>query len=138
MADVAAGCRAMSSSPLPGELKTFLATHIHSIEQLEILCLFVESPGKEWHEEEVYRKIQSTRESVSANLQSLADSRLLLRPGGGGCRLSAEDSELSRLAAELVKTYRSRHVSVIEAIYQRPLDPIQTFSDAFQLRKKKP
>ncbi len=119
-------------------MQGFIARYVHSLEQLEILCLLAENPAKTWLESEVFKHIQSTHESVASNLRYFVYKRFLVFEPTTGYRFSPETPELVRLASELVKTYRERRVTIIEAIYKRPLDPIRHFADAFRIRKNKP
>jgi hypothetical protein len=104
---------------------------------LETLCLLVDDPAKAWQEAEVYRLIQSSQQSVTKNLMALVEEGFLVSDAAG-YRFAPKDQEMERWAVELVKTYRAKRVTVIETIYQRPLDPIRTFADAFKFRKDKP
>ena len=44
------------------------------------------------------------------------------------------DSQNFTISA-LAKAYSERHVAVFTLIFSRPVDPIQSFADAFKLRK---
>jgi len=126
----------VAHSGISDELLGFIARFIHSVEQIEILCIFARAPAKTWTEEEVFKEIQSSRTSVAANL-GLFCGRLLHFDAPTGYRFSPESPDLGRLALELVKTYHERRVTVINAIYREPVDPIRDFADAFKLRKDK-
>lgn len=119
-------------------MQQVIARYVHSVEQLEILCLFVEEPERTWSEAEVFRRIQSSRESVSRHLGFFATDLFLAGDSSAGYHFSPRTPELTRQAAELVKTYREKRVAIVEAIYKAPLDPIRDFADAFKIRKDKP
>jgi hypothetical protein len=55
----------------------------------------------------------------------------------GRYRISREPSNLVPIASELQKAYRERPVTIIEMIYKKPPRQIQSFADAFRLRKDK-
>lgn len=127
----------MINHPLSTDLQKFIARHIHSVEQLEILCLFVESPGKAWSDAEVYRCIQSSQNSVSEKLHYFAQEGILARDPEATYRLSSSSQELAQLALDLAKAFRERRVTVIDTIYRMPDQAIRQFADAFRLRKDK-
>lgn len=127
----------MSADAIPDDLRAFIARHVHSVEQLEILCLLAENPAQVWSEKEVFKLIQSSEKSVAANLRRFLEERLLVFVSETGYRFSPETPELARLAVALAKSYRERRVTIIETIYSLPLDPVRQFADAFRLRKGK-
>ena len=126
------------TSGLSPELQKLIRQHIQSVEQLEILCALIEDPARSWAEGAVYHRIQSSLDSVSRNLRQFANQGFLAHDPSSGYRFSPQTPELQAFSAELLKAYRERRVSVIEAIYQAPFDPIRQFADAFNLRKDKP
>ena len=128
----------MTNNGISSELQKFIGHHIHSMEQIEILCLLAKSPSKSWSEEEVFKYIQSSRDSVAANLRSFCANHILTFESQTGYRFSPEPGDRTRLAWELVKLYRERRVTVIEVIYKKRTDPIRDFAEAFRIRKEKP
>ncbi len=51
-------------------------------------------------------------------------------------RYSAADADADRLVAQLEQFYRERRVAVISEIYSNPVKRVQTFADAFRLRRE--
>jgi len=105
---------------------------------MEILRLLAEDTDRDWTASEVFKTIQSSRTSVTGNLEYFARERILRANPDGTYRFVPESAEIHRLAAELLQAYRERRVAVIEAIYQAPLAPIRDFAEAFRLRKDNP
>lgn len=126
----------MANNPIPLEAQQFLAKYIHSIEQLEILCLLFDPPSKPWSEGEVFKHIQSSRNSVATNLRHLHNAHFLIFDEKSG-HYFPETLDLARQASEMIRIYRERRVAVIETIYTMPSDPIRQFADAFKIRKDK-
>jgi DNA-binding IclR family transcriptional regulator len=127
----------MEDVPISGSLRNFIGSNIQSVEQLEILCLLVEDPSKSWTVTQAYRRIQSTEKSVLEGLQYFVAHDLFTTDASGAFRFSPKTSKLGNSALELVKTYRERRVAVIETIYEKPIESVQHFADAFRLRKEK-
>jgi len=119
------------------EVRQFIAIHIHSIEQLEVLLVLCESSAKSWSAAEVYRKVQSSEKSVTDCLESFRYSGLATLSPEGLYRFSPDEAGLNGIASALSQAYRERRVSVIECIYKRPSDTIQNFANAFRLRKER-
>ncbi len=122
---------------LSPELRQFITEYVHSVEQLEILCLLHESGSKELTVGEVFRVVQSSRESVAKCLESFHKHGFLRSETPGAYQFAARTGANGQSLAALVRAYHERRVAVIESIYLRPGDPIQDFADAFRLRKEK-
>ena len=127
----------MASNPIPSDLRRFIAKHISSVEQLEVLCLLSRKPDKSWTVPEVLREIQSSEKSVAECLETFRLNGLAVGSPETGYRFAPAEEELVARTAELVKAYHERRVSVIETIYAKPTDSIQDFAEAFRLRKEK-
>jgi hypothetical protein len=127
----------MSENPFPPQLRQFIVRYIHSVEQLEILCLLIADPSRSWTPAEVFRNIQSSERSVAACLARFCDQGLLVSETGPSYRFAPSSPGLAQTACDLAKAYHERRVSVIEAIYKKPADSIQDFLDAFKFRKDK-
>jgi hypothetical protein len=117
------------------ELQRFIARNIHSVEQIEILCLLAETPGRTWSENDVYRSIQSTPESVAMNLRHFANRGILTR-APDGFRFAPDSPELLRLSTALLHAYRARRVAIVDLIYKLLFKPARNFADAFRIRKE--
>lgn len=127
----------MASHPITAQVLQFIGDHIRSIEQLEILCLLAENASRSWTVPEVFRCIQSTEKSVKECLDYFAAEGLLTSDEAGGFRFAPRDRGVQERVLELVKSYRERRVTIIEAIYKKPPPSVQDFAAAFRLRKEK-
>lgn len=126
----------MDENPISPHLRQFIANHIKSVEQLEILCLLADEPSRSWSVVETYRRILSTEKSVQEGLQHFVAHELFAGEADSNFRFSPKSAELNAAAIELVKAYRERRVAVIEMIYRKPAESAQHFADAFRLRKE--
>jgi hypothetical protein len=124
--------RIVSESPITAELQQFIAQHVHSLEQLEILCLLSDYPQESFKPEAVFRSIQSSEKSIADRLTIFANGGVL-NVSPDGYRLA---SRYQGLVTGLAKAYRERRVSVIEIIYRPPTTPIHDFAEAFRLKRK--
>lgn len=124
---------------LSDAVQRFVATHVSSIELLEVLLLLRQHEGREWRAADVAREIGSSLMSIRDRLASLAARRIIAQREGDDdlWYRYAPEGEARRLIDDLAKAYKERRLSVIDLIYARssPSD-IETFSDAFRFRKK--
>lgn len=114
-------------------LQQFIAQYVHSVEQLEILCLLGNHSQESFGANSIFQKIQTNEASISERLKKFVSERLLRVEGDGGYRLSPE---YHALVTELAKAYRERHVTVIELIYKKPTTSVKDFAEAFRFKKK--
>lgn len=126
----------MSESFPQLELQKFISGFVHSVEQLEILCLLAEAGEKLWTAEEVFRCIQSSQKSVSECLKKFTREGFLVEEKGT-FRFSPKQDTHKEFVLTLARAYRERRVTVVEMIYRKPEDSIQHFADAFRWRKDK-
>lgn len=129
----------MFSTDLPGSIRAFLARHIRSVEQLEILLLFVRGPGVTWSPKRVYDAILSTPHSVERWLEEMTRGNLLEKAPEppGTYRLSSNEDVITQTGL-LAELYRISPVRVIETIYRRDTAAAQSFADAFKLKPTNP
>jgi hypothetical protein len=121
---------------LPTTVRDFIARHVRSVEQLEILLLLSTRPGNTFTVQKVYDAILTTPQSVQRWLEELARSNLLekLPSPDAGYRSCTDDSLIAPIA-ELGEVYQTAPVRVIEAIYRRDTSAAQSFADAFKIKK---
>lgn len=124
----------MAANAISQKAQSFLAQHIQSVEQLEIFLALGTEPERFLSAREIFQRIQSSEKSISTCLEHFSQTGLAVADDHGGYRL-ADQSDLLELVAELKQAYRERRVTVIEMIYKGPSDQIQSFADAFRIRK---
>ena len=127
----------MMDKPISSNLRQFIASHIHSVEHLDILCLLAENPSRDWSVRDAHQNIQSTEKSVQEGLYHFVGCDLLAKNKDGTFRFAPGSTDLNSAAVELIKTYRERRVSVIEAIYRKQKEPVQQSEDTSRFKRKK-
>jgi predicted transcriptional regulator len=114
-------------------LEQFIALHIQSLEQLDILRLLAKSPEQPLTVSAIFQSIQTNEHSISDRLTKFASAQLVIEESGG-YRLSPKHQTTIK---ELAEAYNQRRVSVIELIYKKPVPPsVREFSEAFRIKKK--
>lgn len=128
----------MTETGIPTEVRDFISEHIASMEQIEVLLLLSGQPEKEWPVDAVVAHIQSGPASILAHLRAFCEQGLLVQKSNQVYQFSARTEKLAQAMRALATTYKERRIKVIELIYQKPADGVQSFADAFKLRKDKP
>jgi hypothetical protein len=127
------------SGALPEDVERFIAEHIHSVEQLEVLLLLQGSCPQPWDAERVARELRTSRQSAASRLDDLRARRLLSSNDGSNAFFYAPASpELDRDVVSLRAAYAERRIAVINAIFAKPserFDAMRQFADAFRIRK---
>ncbi len=124
----------MSRTGLPDVVARFIADHIDSVEQMEVLLLLRREPHRRWDADAVGRELRIAAASAGDRLRDLA-GRGLLEGAQDGYRYAPESPSLGDAVDQLDAAYGERRVSVINHIFSRPSERISTFADAFTLRR---
>lgn len=127
----------MRSNDLPEDVRRFIADHIESVEQLEILLLLHHHGGRVWTAESVARELRIAPISAGERLEDLARASIVSRMQGTPVeyRYAPGSPNLDAAVAGLATAYSERRVTVINLIFSKPVDKIRTFADAFRLRR---
>ena len=124
---------------LPPSIRSFISSHVRSVEQLEILILLSRQANTAWTVQKVYDAILSTPQSVERWLDEMVRNGLLekMTEPAASYRCTADAGLISQMR-ELGDIYRTRPVRVIEAIYRRDSTAAQSFADAFKIKTTDP
>ncbi|HEX2207485.1 MAG TPA: hypothetical protein VHG93_07365 [Longimicrobium sp.] len=128
----------MSQGEISESVREFVAQNIESAELLETLLLVHSGGERQWTPEEVARTIYTVPAGATRRLEQLVEMHLLSSSGGANpaYRFAPATALLRGQVDELAAAYRANRVGVINLIYNRPADPLRSFSDAFRLRKE--
>jgi predicted DNA-binding transcriptional regulator len=118
----------------PAELRQFIAQHIESLAQLEALLLMRREPGRRWAPAELARTLYISDEMVRGMFAELERRGFVARDDES--YFYAASGPLDDLLGELARHYQERRVAVITEIYSNPVKKVQTFADAFRLRRE--
>ena len=118
---------------IPDEAQDLVARHIHSVAQLELL-LYLRALGE----------VSVTAVSVGREQRIGADmaSNLLADLAGRGFLEQTKDGfvyrpkpALGKAVDSLAGAYGTYRVTIINLIFSKPSEGVQSFADAFRLRK---
>lgn len=126
----------MQESGVPAPVRRFIAGHIESVGQLEVLLLLRAAADKEWTTDEVARAVVTQRASAGGWLEQLrADGLVTL--ASERYRYSPPTGDVERAIDELAESYAKYRVAVIGLIFSKPSEHVRDFPEAFRLRRPK-
>jgi hypothetical protein len=120
---------------VPAPVKRFIASHIVSVAQLEVLLLLRAAADKEWTAAEVARALVTQPEAAGGWLADLADRGLAVE-NGGRHRYMPASREVDATVDALAESYANYRVAVIGLIFGRPSERVTRLADAFRIRRK--
>ena len=123
----------------PGDLSepvvAFIAAHLESVAQLEVLLLLRAAPDKQWTVEEVARAQVSAPDSIGRCLGPLAERGLLARDGD--VYRYAPPAAQEPVVDQLAKAYATRRPTVIAQIFAPPASgAASTLAEGFRFRRR--
>ena len=125
----------MSLESLGPEIKNFISRYVQSIGHLEVLLLLFKRKERAWSPSETSDELRSSLFYAEEQLRELASLGLLTKGANGSFKFEPQDSAAERVMPKLADLYQNRRTTLIDAIYARPVDPVQRFADAFKLKK---
>ena len=128
------------SNEFPGEISQFIDQQIESLAQLEALLLLREDRQRAWRVDEIAKALYITPEMAGALLADMGRRGFAKAMPHSGLSYSygLTSGDTDCLVGQLASLYQDRRVAVISLIYSKPLNKVQTFADAFRLRKENP
>lgn len=120
----------------PG-LRDFLQQRLASIDQIQVVLLLRKDRTRSWTALEVAKELGTAPESAAMRLFLLASGGLLAFEAASipRYRYGTVDAETDALLEELAQLVAADPQAVLSAVDSRPSDPLQSFADAFRLKK---
>lgn len=124
------------TAEIPVAVRELIQQHIDSVEQLEVLLLLHDQPGRDWSAAEVSEELRTNEQSTATRLADLTARGLVAEGAARGVyRYAPRTHHLDAAVDGLAREYAVRRVSVITLIFAKPLDRIRSFADAFRFRR---
>jgi len=124
---------------IPERVRRLVHEHLPSMEHVELLLLLVNSEKEGFLPSDAAKQLGVDSELTTRRLADLVNSGLAVKEGPPGLeryRYHPSDLDLRQAVEQLVDAYRTRPVSLIRVVYERPPESAQRFADAFRLRKE--
>jgi hypothetical protein len=113
---------------------------VRSVSDLEVLLLLNAAPGRSWRMQEISQRLYLTEAAASESLERFVAQHLLLREGEAEPTPSyryGPDDVAADAVTQLAGLYAHWRVRIIEYIYSRPSDSVQSFAHAFKIKGDK-
>jgi hypothetical protein len=126
----------MASSRISPRARRFLAAHIHSVMQLELLLLMARRDVEGCTAPEAAAELRAPVGWVETQLVDFAGNRVIGFDDAASevrYRFDAAGPH-AQAVGELADAYARRRTSVIKLIFAAPPRDIESFADAFRLR----
>ena len=125
---------------VPQEVTTFLADHIESVLQLELLLLLRADPARLWSAAALAHEMKIDPVFTAAQLDTFYAQGLLAGEArtdapGAAYRYAPASAALDATVAAVAAAYASHRVSIIGLIFSKPTSTLKSFADAFRIRK---
>lgn len=128
----------MPQHELPLVTATFLAEHIRSVEDLQLLIALVQTPERWWDAAAAARELSVTRSAAARLLDHLARHNLLDIKITGDVRYQFRPGTdaLHEAAVACADEYRRNPIAVLRAVTSQPQRRLRHFADAFRIRHR--
>jgi hypothetical protein len=128
----------VSDEGIPQDVRAFIADHIDSVLQLELLLLLHKKRDQHFDAAEVVAELRIDPSWAAAQLDDFSARGILTCVDGPPrqYRYAPKEPEMDSAIARLDQTYADRRVSVISLIFSKPTDKLRSFADAFRVRKE--
>jgi hypothetical protein len=123
----------MSEAEISGALQDLLARHTPTMDHVAILLDLRNVPGEAHAVPDIAARTRVDPAVAERVLRDLTTSQIVSREGD--TYRYAPAAGLRDTVEYLAEMYRTRPVTLVRAIYDRPTRAAQSFADAFRLRK---
>jgi len=107
----------MSPEQLPPDVVAFIADHLLSINEIEVLTAMIDTPDRWWDARLILNLL---------DIRFTDEVRYWFRPG---------TAELAQTMSRLAASYRTNHAAVVRAVSPSAPRGARDFADAFRFRK---
>ena len=117
------------------DLQNFIRRTIRSVWALEVLLALRREAQRTWSAQELNAELRSRLGLITEILAGLQQSGLVREERPGAYRYAPASGDLDNLSAQLEEAYATRPFLVLETILSATDSRIQTFADAFKVKK---
>ena len=129
----------MAADPIPLPVRHFVAEHISSAVQLELLLLLRRDPAQAWSPAIAAQEMRMPIPWAAGQLAGMRATGLLGLQAGQDehepAYCYAPPAGLARVIDDLADAYRNRKTRVVSLIFEDSSDA-QAFADAFRIRRR--
>lgn len=129
---------ALPNEEIAPQLRDFIADHITSVAQLEILLLLKTNPTQSWTPAMMAKELRIDPKAAADTLADLRKDGFLELQEPQGYRYAPRLPALDEGVIALAQAYLVRRVTIVGLIFSQPNRTIRAFSEAFRIRKDDP
>ena len=124
---------------IPAPLRNFIAEHIGSLVQLELLLLLAADSDRDWNAEQAAQALFVAPDAAYGFLEAMRVRGLCAVRESDKTRyfFSPADPAWAELVQSLAELYKQRRLTVTQLIFQGPVEKYQNFANAFRFRRDK-
>jgi hypothetical protein len=119
---------------IPAAVQQFVADHIRSIAQLELLLLMHRERQRSWTIADAAKELYTAVSMTEPMLESLRAIGLVSLQGDQ-YQYAPKSKSLDQTVDDLAQLYQQRRVTIVNLIYSAPVQKLQDFADAFRIRR---
>lgn len=123
----------MSADVLPDALRSLILHHMPSMDHVAVLLAMRAEPDAVHQPVDLAHRTRLDRVVIDKVVRDLVAS-LLVQRDGAGFRYTPPP-ELLPTIEELAHMYRTKPVTLVRVLYDRPARAVTSFADAFRVRK---
>lgn len=129
----------MTSDPISPSVRRFIADHLRSLEQLEVLLLLARADERWWSAEGVGTELGIAARAAEKRLEQLASHNLVdVRVADTVLfRYHPTSAEMAARVRDVAKSYAEHRLVVINAIPAQESMTAREFADAFRIRTRR-
>jgi predicted transcriptional regulator len=121
---------------IPEHVLTFIRSSIKSVWALDLLILIRRARVRSWTLDALAQELRGNRTLVNDVLSALMKAGVIQADTEGSYRYWPATPDLDALVEQLDRLYAERPVALIKEIVSAPNEKIQSFADAFKIKKE--
>ena len=126
----------MTDTDIPEDAQQMIQRHLATMDHVELLMVLRGTREDSFTLPQLAEKMRKPAPIVEQCLESLTRGGLAAQLSDGTYRYAAREERLDRTAEAVVRLYNERPVTLVRLLYERPPTAVNTFADAFKLRKE--
>ena len=126
----------MTDPDISEDVQEMIARHLATMDHVELLTILRGSREDSFTLQQLADRMRKPQQMVEQCLESLTQAGLAAQLSDGTYRYAAREETLDRTAEAVVRLYNERPVTLVRLLYERPPMAVNTFADAFKLRKQ--
>jgi 16S rRNA C1402 N4-methylase RsmH len=120
------------------DVKEFIAEHVQSVLELEVLLLLNQNRDNSWTSESVGGALHLSVKSAKAVLDELVSNGFLICIDGATehlYRYNRPSEEFDKRLSQLANAYATQRVAVLTHIFANQVDKVRLFTETFRMIK---